>query len=98
MTSTVAQGAGRMVSVPPAGPRAACPAVARPGCRPRCGAGPGCGPRLTLTPPLAWFLVIYLASLVVMLVTAFWSVNPFTNTLVHTWTLSNFRSCSPAPT
>jgi putative spermidine/putrescine transport system permease protein len=46
---------------------------------------------LTLTPPLAWFLVIYLASLVVMLVTAFWSVNPFTNALVHTWTLSNFR-------
>jgi putative spermidine/putrescine transport system permease protein len=46
---------------------------------------------LTLTPPLAWFLVIYLASLAVMLVTAFWSVNPFTNTLVHTWTLANFR-------
>src|ERR1700729_1621612 len=46
---------------------------------------------LTLTPPLAWFLVIYLASLVVMLVTAFWAVNPFTNTLVHTWTLANFR-------
>src|SRR5579863_2683348 len=32
---------------------------------------------LTLSPPLAWFLVIYLASLVVMLVTAFWTVNPF---------------------
>jgi putative spermidine/putrescine transport system permease protein len=46
---------------------------------------------LTLTPPLAWFLVIYLASLVVLLVTAFWSVNPFTNTLVHSWTLANFR-------
>ena len=46
---------------------------------------------LTLTPPLAWFLVIYLASLVVMLVTAFWTVNPFTNTLVHSWTLANFR-------
>lgn len=46
---------------------------------------------LTLTPPLAWFLVIYLASLVVMLVTAFWTVNPFTNTLQHTWTLSNFQ-------
>ena len=46
---------------------------------------------LTLTPPLAWFLVIYLASLVVMLVTAFWTVNPFTNTLVHSWTLSNFQ-------
>jgi putative spermidine/putrescine transport system permease protein len=46
---------------------------------------------LTLTPPLAWFLVIYLASLAVMLVTAFWTVNPFTNTLVHSWTLANFR-------
>ncbi len=46
---------------------------------------------LTLTPPLAWFVVIYLASLAVMLVTAFWSVNPITNTLVHTWTLANFR-------
>src|SRR5258707_1802518 len=46
---------------------------------------------LTLTPPLAWFLVIYLASLVVMLVTAFWTVNPFTNTLEHTWTLANVR-------
>ena len=46
---------------------------------------------LTLTPPLAWFLVIYLASLVVMLVTAFWTVNPFTNTLVYSWTLANFQ-------
>ena len=46
---------------------------------------------LTLTPPLAWFVVIYLASLVVMLATAFWQVHPFTNTLVHTWTLANFQ-------
>ena len=46
---------------------------------------------LTLSPPLAWFLVIYLASLVVMLLTAFWQVNPFTNILEHTWTLSNFQ-------
>jgi putative spermidine/putrescine transport system permease protein len=46
---------------------------------------------LTLTPPLAWFLVIYLASLVLMLVTAFWTVNPFTNVLEHSWTLANFN-------
>ena len=46
---------------------------------------------LTLSPPLAWFLVIYLASLVVMLVTAFWTVNPFTNDLEHSWTLANFN-------
>jgi putative spermidine/putrescine transport system permease protein len=46
---------------------------------------------LTLTPPLAWFLVVYLASLVVMLATAFWTVNPFTNLLEHTWSLANFQ-------
>jgi putative spermidine/putrescine transport system permease protein len=46
---------------------------------------------LTLSPPLAWFLVIYLASLVVMLITAFWTVNPFTNTLQHSWSLANFQ-------
>jgi len=45
---------------------------------------------LTLTPPLAWFLVIYIASLALMLVTAFWTVNPFTNVLEHSWTFTNF--------
>jgi putative spermidine/putrescine transport system permease protein len=52
---------------------------------------PGLRAALTLSPPLAWFLVIYLASLVVMLITAFWSVNPFTNNLEHHATLANFR-------
>src|ERR1700722_3263141 len=46
---------------------------------------------LTLTPPLAWFLVIYIASLLLMLVTAFWTVNPFTNVLEHSWTFTNFN-------
>jgi len=46
---------------------------------------------LTLSPPLLWFLVIYFVSLVVMLITAFWSVNPLTNALQHTWSLDNFR-------
>jgi putative spermidine/putrescine transport system permease protein len=45
---------------------------------------------LTLSPPLTWFLVIYLASLVLMLVTAFWTVNPLTNVLEHTWSTANF--------
>jgi putative spermidine/putrescine transport system permease protein len=44
----------------------------------------------TLSPPLAWFLVIYLASLLVMLLTAFWTVNPFTNTLQHSFSTANF--------
>lgn len=52
---------------------------------------------LTLSPPLAWFLVIYLASLVVMLLTAFWTVNPFTNNLQHQLSLSNFGDLLHAP-
>ena len=44
----------------------------------------------TLSPPMTWFLVIYLASLVLMLITAFWTVNPFTNVLEHTWSTANF--------
>jgi putative spermidine/putrescine transport system permease protein len=52
---------------------------------------------LTLSPPLAWFLVIYLASLVVMLVTAFWTVNPFTNNLQHQLSLTNFGALFDAP-
>jgi putative spermidine/putrescine transport system permease protein len=45
---------------------------------------------LTLSPPLAWFLVIYLASLVAMLITAFFTVNTLTGNIQHTWTWSNF--------
>ena len=36
---------------------------------------------LLLTPPLAWFLLIYLAALVVLLITAFWQINPFTTNI-----------------
>ncbi len=52
---------------------------------------PGLRGTLTLSPPLLWFLVVYLISLVVMLITAFWTTNPLTNELVHTWSLANFR-------
>jgi putative spermidine/putrescine transport system permease protein len=52
---------------------------------------------LTLSPPLAWFLLIYLASLVVMLLTAFWTVNPFTNTLEHSWSTANFSALLHSP-
>lgn len=52
---------------------------------------------LLLTPPLAWFLLVYVASLVVLLVTAFWSVNPFTTNIDKTWTLSNFHQIFTTP-
>jgi putative spermidine/putrescine transport system permease protein len=43
-----------------------------------------------LTPPLAWFLVIYIASLVVLLITAFWTVNQYTTNLERIWNVENF--------
>jgi len=45
---------------------------------------------LLLTPPLAWFLVIYIAALIVLLITAFWETNAFTGNLVRIWNLGNF--------
>jgi putative spermidine/putrescine transport system permease protein len=44
-----------------------------------------------LTPPLAWFLVIYLASLVVLLITSFWRINSFTTNIERVWNLDNFK-------
>ncbi len=45
---------------------------------------------LLLTPPLAWFLLIYAAALVVMLITAFFQTNAFTGNLEYIWSFSNF--------
>src|SRR5215475_8982291 len=52
---------------------------------------------LLLTPPLAWFLLVYVASLVVLLITAFWSINPFTTNIDKTWTLTNFQQIFNTP-
>ncbi len=45
---------------------------------------------LLLTPPLAWFVLIYLAALCVLLITAFWQINPFTTNIERIWNLGNF--------
>jgi putative spermidine/putrescine transport system permease protein len=47
---------------------------------------------LLLTPPLAWFILVYLAALVVLLITAFWQINPFTTNIERVWSLSNFST------
>src|SRR5438067_13767642 len=47
---------------------------------------------LLLGPGLAWFVVIYLASLVLLLITAFWQINPFTTAIERVWNLDNFRT------
>jgi putative spermidine/putrescine transport system permease protein len=47
---------------------------------------------MLLTPPLAWFVLIYLAALVVLLITAFWQINPFTTNIERVWSLTNFHT------
>src|SRR3954463_15686335 len=44
-----------------------------------------------LSAPLAVFLLIFLAGLAGLFVSAFWSVDGFTGKVVHSWTLDNFR-------
>jgi putative spermidine/putrescine transport system permease protein len=44
-----------------------------------------------LTPPLLWFVVLYVSSLILMLITAFWSLNGFTGNVTHQLTGANFH-------
>ena len=47
---------------------------------------------LLLSPPLLAFGLVYLAALVALFVSAFWSVDPFTTDIVHVWNLGNFKT------
>ena len=44
-----------------------------------------------LGPPMLWLVVVYLGALAVIFATAFWTTDPFTNVVVRTFTLENFR-------
>jgi putative spermidine/putrescine transport system permease protein len=52
---------------------------------------------MLLTPPLAWFVLIYLASLAVLLVTAFWQINPFTTNIERVFSLGNLQTIVSSP-
>jgi putative spermidine/putrescine transport system permease protein len=52
---------------------------------------------MLLTPPLAWFVLIYLAALAVLLVTAFWQINPFTTNIERVFTLNNLQTIVTSP-
>jgi len=52
---------------------------------------------LLLTPPLAWFVLLYLAALVVLLITAFWQINPFTTNIERVWSLDNLKTIFTSP-
>jgi putative spermidine/putrescine transport system permease protein len=45
-----------------------------------------------LSAPLAWLVLAYLGSLAVLLVAAFWRLDPFTVEIVHQLSLDNFRT------
>src|ERR1700751_6165167 len=53
---------------------------------------------LLLSAPGAWFVLIYVAALVVLFVSAFWRVDDFTGKLVHEWNLDNFRQIATEST
>lgn len=50
-----------------------------------------------LSAPGAWFVLIYLASLALLFISALWSVDSFTGKLVHSWTFSNFETLFNVP-
>ena len=45
-----------------------------------------------LGPPVVAFLGVYVAALVVLFVSAFWTIDSFSGKLVHDWTLENFQT------
>ena len=44
---------------------------------------------LLIAAPLFWLVVVYIVALALLLVTAFWRVDPFTSEIVIDWTLDN---------
>ena len=47
---------------------------------------------LLLAPPLIAFGLVYLASLVALFISSFWTVNPFTIEIERIWNVDNFRT------
>jgi putative spermidine/putrescine transport system permease protein len=52
---------------------------------------------LLLVAPSGWFIAIYLTALVILFVSAFWSVDAFTGNLVQSWTTRNFQTLLDDP-
>jgi putative spermidine/putrescine transport system permease protein len=50
-----------------------------------------------LAGPIGWLVIGYLGSLAVMLIAAFWRLDPFTAEVVHDWSLDNFRTLLTEP-
>ena len=46
---------------------------------------------LLLAPPLLAFILVYLASLVALFLSSFWTVDPFTSEVKHIWNVDNYK-------
>jgi putative spermidine/putrescine transport system permease protein len=53
---------------------------------------PGARLSLTLGPPLAWIVVVYLGSLALLLASSFWRLDVFSAEVVKDWGFTNFRT------
>jgi putative spermidine/putrescine transport system permease protein len=75
--------------------------AARPSARTRVSASffrrPWLRATLLLSAPAAWFVLIYLAALALLFISALWQVDSFTGNLVHNWTLENFKTLFTVP-
>ena len=52
---------------------------------------------LLLSGPGAWFVLIYLAALFLLFLSALWTVDSFSGKIVHSWTLTNFETLIKVP-
>jgi putative spermidine/putrescine transport system permease protein len=50
-----------------------------------------------LAAPMAWLVVLYLGSLVLLLVTAFWTVDPLSGSVIKEFSLENFKELVHVP-
>jgi putative spermidine/putrescine transport system permease protein len=50
-----------------------------------------------LSAPGAWFVLIYIAALALLFISALWRVDSLTGNLVHSWTLDNFKTLFTVP-
>jgi putative spermidine/putrescine transport system permease protein len=52
---------------------------------------------MLLLPPMTWLFVIYLGAIVAMLVSAFWTIDTFTEDVVHQFSTSNLHDVVTEP-
>jgi putative spermidine/putrescine transport system permease protein len=58
---------------------------------------PGLGSASLLALPATWFIFCYLAAIIALLISAFWTVDPLSGQIEPTWNLDNFRQLLADP-